>query len=459
MNSHIIDSQCMGLHWSIENVAKLFTDEARLQYWLDVEAALARVQGRLGIIPQDSADVISSHADISYIDLNQFKIEASDTGHIIVPLIRCLQKACPGDHGEFIHFGATTQDIVDTGAVLQIRDASRYIYAQALRLEKAILTKADHYKNLVMAGRTHGQQGSPITMGFKFATWAAEVRRDIERMKEMRKRTFILMLHGAVGTQAGYGDLAVETAKGVAEELNLNLPPICWASSRDTMAEYLSVLGVFAGTLGRIANEILSLSTSEVGELREPMGRKTVGSSTMPHKRNANVSEYTVGQSRIVQTNALLAMLGQVSQHERDCRIWRTEFHHLAESSILFAKMITAISTVVEGLEVDEKNVDRNLKLLGGLLLTESVMFHLSEKLGKQTAHELLRQLTLLQDDDLTLIERLHNNETVTGALSHEEIDAIFDYSKFIGRAPQIVDETIEYCRNLSKTDINPSEF
>lgn len=459
MNSHIIDSVCMGLHWQVEDVAKIFTDESRLQYWLNVEAALARVQGRLGVIPQESAQAINEHAYVSCINFEDFQREAAETGHIIVPLVRCLQKACPKDHGEFVHFGATTQDIVDTGAVLQMRDAARYIYSQALRLESAILNNAKKYKKLVMAGRTHGQQGSPITMGFKFATWAAELRRSIERMKQMRPRVFVLMLHGAVGTQAGYGEFAVQTAQGVADELGLTLPPICWASSRDTVAEYLSVMGILAGTLARIANEILSLSTSEVGELREPMGKNTVGSSTMPHKRNANVSEYTVGQSRIVQTNALLGMLGQVSQHERDCRIWRTEFHHIGETSVLIAKMLTAMSTVMEGLEVDERNVDRNLKLLGGLLLTESVMFHLSDKLGKQTAHELLRELTLLQKDDLSFIERLHNNSTVLSALTHEEIDAIFDYSKFIGRAPEIVDEVAEYCASLQRSDLPVSAF
>lgn len=457
--SHIIDSGLFRGNWTAPALETVFSDEGKIQSWLDVEAALARVQGRLGVIPEDAAKEIAAHCKFELLDLALFKETLAQTGHMIMPILKCVQAACPGSTGEFVHFGATTQDIIDTGMVLQMRQASRYILKEAKRLEKAILAKAIEHKFTVMAGRTHGQQGLPITMGFKFATWAAEVRRDIERMKQFPQRVFVLMLHGAVGTEAGFGNKALETVAGVAKELNLVNPPICWASSRDTVAEYLTTLGIFAGTLGRIANEILASSTSEVGELREPMGRNTVGSSTMPHKRNANVSEMTVAQSRIVQSDALLGMLTQVCQHERDARVWRTDLEDVPEASILLAHMVTAIANVIEGLEVDVKNINRNLNLLGGLLLSEAVMFHLGERIGKNTAHHLLRELTLAQNDDMTFIERLHANPQVTAVMSAEEIDAIFDYSKYLGKAPEEIDAVVDYCKRMSETDPDPDTW
>ncbi len=451
--SHVIDSPMLKRNWSVPELEKVFSDEARLQYWLDVEAALAKVQGELGVIPKDAAEEIVANCKFDKLDKQLFDETFTQTGHMIMPLLKCVETACSGTNGQFVHFGATTQDIIDTGMVLQMRAATNYIMGQAIRLEKAILVQAEKYKNLPMAGRTHGQQGLPITLGFKFATWATELRRDIERMKEFPQRVFILMLHGAVGTMAGFGEKAFETVEGVANELKLKNPPICWASSRDTVAEYLATLGILAGTLGRIANEILASSTSEVGELREPMGRNTVGSSTMPHKRNANVAEMSVSQCRIVASNAMLGMIAQVCQHERDARIWRMDFHNVPESSVIVGRMLFALANVVEGIEVDEKNINRNLNLLGGLLLSEAVMFALGEKMGKQKAHHLLRELTLAQKDDLTFIQRLHANPEVKAVMTDEEIDAIFDYSKYLGMAPQIVDQVAAYCHEMAKTD------
>ena len=453
MSAHIIDSQFLSRNWQTPEISEIFSDEHRLQCWLNIEAALAKVQGELGVIPQEAALAIVKAAKFENIDMKQYQDEAAGTGHILVPMIRCLQSACPGETGQWVYFGATTQDIVNTGNILQMREATQYILQNILRLEKAILKKASDYKYCVMAGRTHAQQASPITLGFKFATWAAEIRRDIERIKEFPQRVFMLSLHGAVGTQAAFGSKAKEITAGVARELNLTEPPICWATSRDGIAEFLNTMGILAGTLGRIANEIFSESSTEIGELYEPMGKKTVGSSTMPHKRNAGVSQTTVSQSRIVQANALLGMIGQVSEHERDLRSWRSEMHQIPETCVLMGRMSRAMANVLEGLEVNEKNIRRNLELLGSLLLTEAVMFRLADKMGKQDAHELLRELTLFQKDELTFIERLHANEKVKACLSDEEIDAIFDYSQFIGRAPEFVDQVIDYCREKANTD------
>ena len=455
----IIDSGFFRKNWSVPALEKVFSDEGRIQSWLDVEAALARVQGRLGVIPADAAREIDAHCRVDRIDLNLFKDTLAKTGHMIMPVLKCVQAACPGKLGEFVHYGATTQDIMDTGEILQIRQASRYILKEALRLEKAILEKAKKFQYTVMAGRTHGQQGLPITMGFKFATWAAELRRDIERIKAFPDRVFVLMLFGAVGSKAGYGSKAAETVEGVGKELGLKVLPICWATSRDVLAEYLSTLGILAGTIGRIANEVIACSTSEVGELREPMSSTTVGSSTMPHKRNPAACETIVAQCRIVQSYACLGMQTQISEHERDPRMWRIDLVDIPNASMLAARAVTSAADVVEGLEVHQKNIERNLNLLGGLLLSEAVMLVLGQKIGKNTAHHLLHELALDQSVDRTFVERLHDCKQVTDALTHEEIDAIFDYSKYLGQAPADVDAVIAYCARLAQTDPDPERF
>ncbi len=308
MPATIIDSIYFGNGWSTPELRAIFDDEKKLQTWLDIESVLARVQGELGIIPLEAAKEISLRARLDQIDIGFFKNQLAATGHALIPLIRALEKACKNGHGEYVHFGATTQDVIDTGAVLLLREATNIFLRDALLLEKEILALAEQYIDLPMVGRTHGQHAMPITLGFKFAGWGAELRRSIERLKEIPKRSFYLMMHGAVGTMAGFGPRAQEVVSGVAEKLGLNVPPICWNNARDGFAEYLNTLGILAGTLGRVANEIISLSLTELGEVSEPATKHTVGSSTMPHKRNPALCELTVAQSRIVHSLAQLGL-------------------------------------------------------------------------------------------------------------------------------------------------------
>ncbi|MGE4298764.1 MAG: adenylosuccinate lyase family protein [Desulfovibrionaceae bacterium] len=452
--AHIIDNEFYRDGWGTEEMRQVFDDRHRYQRWLDIEVVLAEVQAALGCIPAEAAQEIKRAAHVETLDIDFIKAELARTGHSLVPLLKAVQRNCRDGLGEHIHYGPTTQDIEDTGGVLEMKDAAKILFRDLIRLERAILALAERYKDLPMAGRTHNQQGLPITLGLKFANWAAEIRRGLERVKDMRERVFVGMLHGGTGTMAGLGDKAWETAQAVMDRLGLGLPPTGWGSARDTVAEYQVVLGLLAGSIGRVANEIFQLARTEINEFREPLGEHYVGSSTMPHKRNPEVTEFVVAMCRIVMSNVQLALQGMVAEHERDTRAWRLDWHSIPESSILLHKALSALTFVVEGLEIDEKRIAQNLDMLHGMLFSEALMFHLGKKVGKQTAHHLIRDAILgAQDTGKTFRELLQAVPAIRENLPEDEMNAVMDYTRHVGESARQVAEVAALAARLSKTD------
>lgn len=452
---HIIDSEFYGASWCTPEMRELFDDSTRYQRWLDIEVVLAAVQAELGVIPAEAAAEIKAKARVEELDTDFIKEELQKTGHSLVPLLKAVQKRCQGNLGEYIHYGPTTQDIEDTGGVLEIKAASKLLFRDLARLEKTLLELSEKYATFPMAGRTHNQQGLPITLGLKFANWAAELRRGMERVKDMRKRVFIGMLHGGTGTMAGLGEKAYPTAERVMQELGLDLPPTGWGSARDTMAEYQSVLGLLAGTIGRIANEIFQLARTEIGEFQEPLGEHYVGSSTMPHKRNPEVTEFVVAMTRVVMSNVQLGLQSMVAEHERDTRAWRLDWHSVPESSMMLHKALSALVFVVEGLCIDEERITQNLDMLHGMLFSEALMFRLGEKVGKQTAHHLIRDtiLAATAPKGKTFRELLFDSPDISANLSQEELTELMDYSKHIGQSERQVQDVIAAAKTLGASD------
>ena len=454
MATQIIDSDFFHKSWGTQELRAIFEDRQRLQYWLDIEAALAEVQAEIGMIPEEAAREIAACCKLELLDWEFMTKDLAETGHVLVPLIRAVEKRCTNGHGEYVHFGATTQDIVDTGGVLAIRDATKILLRDAVRLEKALLALAGKYKSFPMAGRTHHQQGLPITLGLKFANFAAELRRCIERVKDMSERSFVIALHGGVGTLASFGENAYAILNGVAQKLRLGVPPTSWHTARDGTAEYLACMAMLAGNLGRIANEVLILSRTEVHELHEPLTKKSVGSSTMPHKRNAMVCEMTVGQARIVHANAQVGFSSMIALHERDARCYRTDLLTLPETSMIVGRMLEAVIFIIENLDIQEKNIARNLDFLGGVLLSEAVMFHLAKKLGKQTAHHILHDLTVDHDfKAYPFRQRIKDTPEIMAVMTEEELESILDYGKYLGQSENEVANTVAYCAERARTD------
>ena len=254
MAANMLDSMLYRNAYSTEEMRTIFDDRTIIQNFLDIEKALAQVQGEMGIIPKEAADEICKKGFVENLDIGEIEAGIVKVGHSLVPILRNFQKKCDSGYGEYIHLGATTQDILDTGFMMSVKRGFEAVYRDALEAEEAVLDLVDRYADTVMAGRTHGQQAIPITFGYKAAVWASELRRDIERMEDCRKRCFVGQLSGAVGSMAGFGENGREISRRVIEALGLDVPDISWHVSRDRLAEIVSVLATLGCTFGKCIN-------------------------------------------------------------------------------------------------------------------------------------------------------------------------------------------------------------
>ncbi|MFC4275352.1 adenylosuccinate lyase [Achromobacter aloeverae] len=445
MSSYVIDSALFRDQFGTQAMRDIFSDGNTVQKWLDVEAALARVQARLGIIPQAAADEIQHKARVELIDLQALKAEMDRTSHPIVPLLRAMKKACHGDAGEYIHWGATTQDIMDTGTVLQLRDALREIdSAMRVVLDKAAALAKTH-RDTTMVARSHGQQALPITFGFKAAVWVAELRRNLLRLSQMRERVLVGQFSGAVGTLAALGDQGIEVQEGLFRELGLGAPEITWHVSRDGMAELACVLGICASTLGKIAHEIYTLQKTETAELEEPFSPGKVGSSTMPHKRNPPACETVVALSRIVRSTVPLALESMMAEHERDKIVLQTEREFVSRTCSMTHAAALKMVNVLDRLSVRTRNMERNLHIQNGLLLSEAVMMHLSDALGRQEAHEIVYRVCMeVFEQGGNLKDAILNEPELKGRISAQELDRVLDPHAYIGLSGVFVDRVLD---------------
>lgn len=444
MGAYVIDSVLFRDQFSTAAMRQIFSDEQTVQKWLDVEAALAKVQARMGIIPQAAADEIQAKARVALIDLAELKQEMDRTSHPIVPLLRAIKKVCADDTGEFVHWGATTQDIMDTGTILQLREALEQIDTNYRRVHSNICDLARKHRDQTMAGRSHGQQALPITFGFKAAVWAEEIRRNLERLDQLKKRLLTGQFSGAVGTLAALGDQGLEVQQALFEELGLHCPTITWHVSRDSIAELCCVLAISVGTAGKIAHEIYSLQKTETAELEEPFAMGKVGSSTMPHKRNPPACEGIVALSRIVRNTSALGLESMMAEHERDKIVLQTEREFIARICCMSDAAFSKLAFVTAGLNVRGDNMDRNLFVQKGLLLSEAVMMTLGDKLGRQQAHEIVYEICMdVFEKGGSFKEGLLANPLIAQHLDEQDIDDMLDPHAYTGLAGVFVDRVL----------------
>jgi 3-carboxy-cis,cis-muconate cycloisomerase len=437
----MIDSPLFGGLFTTEEMRKVWSDETTIQKWLGVEAALARAEAKLGIIPRKHAQEITRKARVELIDMEEMKRQLFFTHHPIMPLIRCFQKACSPQAGEFIHWGATTQDIMDTGAVLQLRDANALVVKDLKETYRLLAKIARRYKNTVQAGRTHGQHALPITFGYKVAVWAAEIRRHLQRIREFSPRVFQGQFAGAVGTLASIGALGFKLQKILFADLGLAVPEIAWHVARDTMAEVVFVYAMIGSTLAQVCNEIVGLQRTEVAEVEEPFHMGKVGSSTMPHKRNPMMSEGVIALSKLIHAQVGPALADMIAENERDQRGWMAEWTFLPETCCLLSGMLFWTNKVLAGLIVYPENMTRNLDALRGLLLSENVMLKLGEKIGRQASHEVVYELCMEAfEKRVPLKSLLIKDKRVNKHLTEKQIDELLDPTKYTGLAAQFVD-------------------
>ncbi len=425
---------------------RIFDEEKRLERMLEVEAALAWAHGQVGDIPKEDAAKIVEKASTKFVKLKRVKEIEDEIQHDVMALVRALAEVC-GPSGAYVHLGATSSDMLDTATALQLKEAVELIEERLSDLESVLLVRAEQHKETVMIGRTHGQHALPTTLGFKFGVWTREVARHIQRLRDCRDRLLVGKMSGAVGTQAGLGSKALKIQELVMERLGIKAAEISTQIiQRDRYAELTCILAITASTLDNVASEIRELQRPEIAEAFEPFGRKQVGSSTMPHKRNPMICERICGLAKILRSLVSPALENVPTWHERDLTQSSCERFVIPEECILIDYMLVLMTGVLKGLEVDEKRMRQNLGLTQGRMMSEAVMLALTKKgLGRQKAHELTRELAIKSHaEQRAFKEVLAENKAVQELLSNKEIEEVLDPRNYLGTAIEQIELVVK---------------
>jgi len=425
----------------------IFEEENRLAKWLEVEAALAWAHAELGTIPKAVAAEIQRKANTRTVKLSRVKEIEAKIDHDLMAMVKALAEKCSGGAGGFVHLGATSYDIEDTATALILRDALDLFDRRLVSLKKALLKQAAAHKNTVCIGRTHGQHAIPTTYGLKFAVWACEIQRHIERLGEARKRILVGKMSGAVGTMATFGPDAFKLQELVMKRLGLK-PALATTQvlQRDRHAEAIALLSLAACTCEKIAKEVRNLQRTEIMEIAEPFRKKQVGSSTMPHKRNPHKSERICSLARVVRAHLNVALENIALEHERDLTNSANERIIIPEAFILTDYILSQTESIISGLEFFPENIKRNLKSSRGLIMAERLMLMLTHKgMNRQAAHELLREASRRAFAKKThLKEELLEDKEVRKYLSEKELEDAFNEETYIGKAVEIVERVIK---------------
>jgi 3-carboxy-cis,cis-muconate cycloisomerase len=443
MPSTVLDSDIFKDMFGTAEMRAVFSDDNLLRCYVDAEVALAVAQGRLGVIPQDSADAIARTAPSVALDRAALKEEAENVGYPIVGLVRQLS-AKLGDAGRYIHWGATTQDIMDTATVLQIRAALDFVEREMAAVSLALVKLAQKYRDTPMAGRTHLQQALPITFGYKCAIWLSMLQRHAERLRELKPRVLVAQFGGAAGTLASLGDKGLDVRREYARELKLGEPPITWHVARDAVAETVNFLALVTGSLGKIGFDIMLMMMTELGEAFEPFASHRGASSTMPQKRNPISSEILVANAKAVRQHASLMLDAMIQDFERATGPWHVEWLAVPDSFILTAGSLAQAKFMLEGLVVDESRMRANLELTQGLIVAEAVMMGLAPLLGRQHAHDLVYEACRqAMAQKRSLFDVLAENPAISAALSRDRLQALCDPTNYLGSARVMVDQIV----------------
>ena len=429
--------------WGPLDLEEILGDEHTIQLVLNIEAALAQVQADMDIIPKDAAVEISNKAKIKYIDLKTLAEEKKKYVHPMATLLKVWARSMEGNAGEYVHYGATTTDIWDTAYVLLLRQSAKIMFKDMREIELSMLNLAKKYRDVPMVGRTVGQHALPITFGFKVGSWIAENRRNIERLKDCMKRLNTGILSGAVGTYAGLGDNGFEVEARTMKAIGLGVPDIAdWHGARDKFAEIGNIFAMIGMTFGKVGQEIFLLQSTDIGEVEEFQLSSRIGSSTMPHKRNPDRTRSLVILSRKIRRSAEILLDWMVSIHERNQISSSGELKEICQDT---EKLLKTAKLLFSRLVVRTDVMLNNLNETKGLILAEEAMFLLGKKTGKQTAHEVVRQLTREAfDKDISLKEAVLAHPDIAQHLNNQELELCFEPIHYIGLSREVVDRLIE---------------
>jgi 3-carboxy-cis,cis-muconate cycloisomerase len=444
MPSSLIDSAVFRDIFSTEAMRRVWSDENRVTKYLDFEAALARAQARLGIIPQEAAEEICKHCNVGEIDFAKLKTQTERIGYPVLPVVQQLVALCRDGLGEWCHWGATTQDITDSATVMQIREALVIVEAHIDHIAEALADLAGQYRDTPMAGRSNLQQAVPITFGYKMATILAAFDRHKQRLNELRPRVLVGEFGGAAGTLSSLAGRGLETQAELMKELKLGQPAIAWHTVRDTIAEVGCFLGLVTGICGKIALDVKLLMQTEVEEVYEPFAEGRGSSSTMPQKRNPISSVYITALTSVVRQQTAALLDAMVEDHERATGPWEIEWIVLPEIFCLTAGALAQTEFVLTGLQVDEKKMRSNLDLTKGLIVSEAVMMGLGPYLGRQYAHDLVYDICRkVVATGRPLVDLLAENAEITKHLDRAALTKLCDPANYLGEAGAMVDRVL----------------
>ncbi len=444
MAASIIDSRIFQGIFTTEAMRQVWSDENRTQKYLDIERALAIVQGRLGLIPQEAADEIVRHCNLSEIDMDLLRQQTERIGYPILGVVSQLNKLCRDKLGEYCHWGATTQDITDTATVLQIREALALVEEQLHAIAKALAKLAKEHRLTPVVGRSNLQQAIPVTFGYKMAGLLSAVQRHLERLQQLKPRVLVGEFAGAAGTLASLERGAMETQAGVCAELGLAQPVIAWHTIRDNIAEVGAFMGLVGGTLGKLSMDVKLMMQTEVGEVFEPFHHGRGSSSTMPQKRNPISSAYIHGAISVLRQHAAALMDAMVADHERSTGPWQIEWIVLPEAFCLLAGALRQSRDIVEGLQVDTAAMARNLEMTHGLVMSEAVMMGLGPYIGREFAHDLVYDLCReAVQQQRPLLELLCETPEISQHLDRAALARLCDPAHYLGQSGLMVDRVL----------------
>jgi 3-carboxy-cis,cis-muconate cycloisomerase len=429
--------------FTTETMRGIFSDHGRLQAMLDFEAALARAEARAGLVSAASAAAIGAQCRAELFDVDALAAAAAQAGNSAIPLVRqltLLVAARDAEAARYVHWGATSQDAMDTGLVLQLCSALTAIDADLARLSSAFAALAKAHAQTPLAGRTWLQQGPPVTLGLKAAGFLSAIERHRIRLAEVRGRVATLQFGGAVGTLAALGERGMYVASALAEELQLALPDLPWHAQRDRVAEVATMLGLLVGTLGKLARDVSLLMQTEVAEAFEPAAPGRGGSSTMPHKRNPVGSAVILAAAVRVPPLVATMLAAMVQEHERGLGGWHAEWDTLPQICALAGGALAHAIAVVEGLQTDPAQMAANLEITHGLILAEAVAMALGEKIGKMKAHELVEEASARAVRERRHLRDVLLADSNVGAyLAPADLERLLDPRRYLGQAERLV--------------------
>jgi 3-carboxy-cis,cis-muconate cycloisomerase len=438
------DSPVLGALYGTDAMRAVMGERAFLQKMLDVEAALARAQSRLGILPPEAAAAITAAAAVDRLDLAALAAATRNTGYPVVGLVKQLTALAGAEAGRWTHWGATTQDIMDTAVVLQLREALALIRAELLATNRGFAQMARAHRGTVMAGRTHLQHALPVTFGYKVAVWLSPLLTMVERLDQLLPRALRLQFGGAAGTLASLGEQGLAVQEALAEELSLPCPDIPWHAARDGFAEVVSFCGLLCGALSKIATDVMLLMQTEVAEVNEPHVAGRGGSSTMPQKRNPISCEYILAQSRGVHALVPQMLAAMAQDQERGTGPWQTEPLAIGQALNLTHGALAQARFLAEGLVVNPARMLRNLASTGGLIAAEQVMMGLAPLLGRGEAHHVVnRACDQALSHGIPLAEALMQEEAVATRMEPDAVAALCDPRNYLGSALAFVDRVL----------------